>query len=612
LRKLLIATAAAALVGGSAFAIAQITGGVPQAQPRIGTQPNMLADGFTETPVAIGSDLLENPQPQHTTYGYINDNDTNLLARTRTEADQNEFLHTTSNPGGPAAGFDYGRNFLIQGHENGGSKAYFTRINLDVPRDDPHRITNLTKAAPGGTDFDGSGTTDPIGFTGINRIDGVVFDPFNEVLLYTSEDGTAGRVIQQPLNWSGTTIPLDPAQIDDLDGSMGRASYEGVVPDSEGNVYLVEDEGGANVNDGGSTSHGVRQPFSFVYRFVPDDPSDLTSGELQALQISDGGTVMRFHDPTTDPTGARNDALGPEIRDLHSGISLTAHWVTIHDTATDGTASFDANALAKNPQILGTHPGAFGTPLKRPENGKFVPGRDFRSYVFTETGDTSATAGNYVSPVDGARASDRASWGALMKIDMPSAGSDDATVKAVEVGDAAHAAPDNVEFLDADTILAAEDRGDTLHNQLNLLDSLWSFDLTQPLGGINEDAQRLIAQGRDSEALNNQLTDNEVTGIDVSDGSTAVEGIRGTTDPAELSGVRIFYTQQHGKNRTFEITPISEAGPPQGSPGLAGPQGSSGTVPQGSSGGVKGKSCKGKKAKHRAKQSAAKKKCRRR
>jgi len=39
---------------------------------------------------------------------------------------------------GPTVGFDYGRHFLIQGHENANDLAYATRINLDVA-DPKHR-----------------------------------------------------------------------------------------------------------------------------------------------------------------------------------------------------------------------------------------------------------------------------------------------------------------------------------------------------------------------------------------------------------------------------------------------------------------------------------------
>ena len=48
------------------------------------------------------------------------------------------------------------------------------------------------------------------------------------------------------------------------------------------------------------------------------------------------------------------------------------------------------------------------------------------------------------------------------------------------LGDADHASFDNVTFVDdEDTILVTEDRGDTLHDQLNKLDSIWAYKLNQ-------------------------------------------------------------------------------------------------------------------------------------
>jgi len=47
----------------------------------------------------------------------------------------------------------------------------------------------------------------------------------------------------------------------------------------------------------------------------------------------------------------------------------------------DGTSPFNASALAKTAQ---------GTPFKRPENGQFRPGSDFKQFFFDETGDTNA------------------------------------------------------------------------------------------------------------------------------------------------------------------------------------------------------------------------------
>src|SRR4051812_13758586 len=86
-------------------AVAQIVGGVATTQPATGHPPNLLATGYTLAPVGAGADALENPRFQWTTYGYLADN-ADPLSRTRTEPDQNTYLVTSGNPGGPTAGFD--------------------------------------------------------------------------------------------------------------------------------------------------------------------------------------------------------------------------------------------------------------------------------------------------------------------------------------------------------------------------------------------------------------------------------------------------------------------------------------------------------------------------
>ena len=280
---------------------------------------------------------------------------------------------------------------------------------------------------------------------------------------------------------------------------------------------------------------------------MPTHRTDLTQGKLQALQVSVAGTPITFHPAAVDPVAARDDALGEPIKHLHSGETLNAKWVTVHDTAVDGTASFDANALAK---------AAGATPLKRPENGKFVPGTDFKSFVFAETGDTDKEAGLYPG------AAERAAWGAFVRIDMPEAGAETATVKTVALGDETHNSFDNVTFLDANTFLTTEDRGDTLHDQENALDSIWSYDLTKSYATIDADAKRLVALGRDPEASGAGQEDNEPTGVYVSDGGTTQADLLGANDPGTESGSRIFFTEQHGANNTYEvIAPLPGQGP---------------------------------------------------
>ena len=162
--------AASAVLVGAAVAVAQIVNGVPNANPRSGSPANVMANGFKLERIVNGNDDLENPAGIFTRYGYLDDSTIQADHQpTKTEPDQNTYLVTGRNPGGPTPGYNYGHRFLIQGHEvftpsgQTYNRAYFTRINLDV--DDPaHRITLLNPLASDATDsgmrsIDGRPTT---------------------------------------------------------------------------------------------------------------------------------------------------------------------------------------------------------------------------------------------------------------------------------------------------------------------------------------------------------------------------------------------------------------------------------------------------------------------
>src|SRR4030095_8833456 len=60
-----------------------------------------------------------------------------------------------------------------------------------------------------------------------------------------------------------------------------------------------------------------------------------------------------------------------------------------------------------------------------------------------------------------------------------------------------HASFDNLTFVDdKDTILVTEDRGDTLHDQLNRLDSIWAYKLNSQHPDRNL-VTRFLALGQD-------------------------------------------------------------------------------------------------------------------
>ena len=491
--------------------------GVPSANPEIITD-NVLSPEFAPGLVAEGLDLLENPSGPITKFGNLSDD-------SRTEPDENTYLILDHNPGGSTQGYDYGRHFLFQGHEmpNGNTnQAYVTRINLDVAHPD-HRITLMT---PG----------DANGLTGFNSIDGSTWDPFSRTLLFTQEDGAIGGVIEMGADFDPNTG--GGAGLRTLYGSLGRGGYEGIHPDDRGNILIVEDVGGSTVAQGTIPGEFGRNPNSFIYRFVPTSPDDLTQGRLQALQVSINGSPVVFVPFSTEhPTG---DVLSENQMLLHTvGASYPIQWITIHDTAVDGTGAFDANAQAK---LLGA------TPFKRPENGQFQPGSHFQTFFFLVTGDTDNRAG--VQPELAARGA----WGGIFRVDL-NANRNSGTISLVVLGDADHASFDNITFVDdKDTILVTEDRGDTLHDQLNKLDSIWAYKLDRGHPERNT-AVRFLALGLDRLAGVAGEEDNEPTGLHMSEGDSTIRGLLGTRE-FNKDRARLFFTQQHGENNLFDVIPL--------------------------------------------------------
>jgi hypothetical protein len=493
--------------------------------------------------IARGSDPLENPSGKITQFGFLND-DPDPAKKTRTEPDENTYLRFDRNLGGPDAVFDYGRRYLFQGHENDSPGAYITRINLDVPRADSHRITLLT---PAGAD----GLT-----TGFGSIDGSTWNPFTERLLFTEERGgtpslddqtgqvvstpSAGRVIEVTPDW--------PPAIRTLECIIGKGGWEGIHPDDHGNLILMEDAGGVTLavdpaDQGDKNKRVTKQPNSFVYRFVPTNKLDLgQGGTLYALRVTIHGVHIVFHpdDPRGDTFTSTENA---ELRQLHT--SWDADWVQVHtsgayiDADSCATASFDANAEAKT---------AGATPFKRPENGQFLPGSYFNTFFFDETGDTDKRAGQ--DPTVGADLAARGAWGSIFRVDFPW-GNPAGTIRIVVRGSESQSSFDNLAFAPGEALLAAEDRGDTLHEQLNTFDSVWAYDV------IDRDRKprRFLALGQDALAAPTGQEDNEPTGLHISDGATSVFDVLGTHWPTfeKHKRFRAFVTQQHGENHLWEI-----------------------------------------------------------
>jgi hypothetical protein len=525
------AAAVFATVGGAASPDSPQLTNVPTANSKApGYAPaSRLSAELSQIAVAQGSMKLENPQGIVTNYGYENDTPSPgdatvpLMVGTgagpeaqKTEPDKNTYLvfDKGQSQSGSDASYDYGSHFLYQGHEvaatvNGKKQSYITRINLDA--DAAHRVTLLASQ-------DSQGNP-------IQPIDGSTWDPFAQRLLFTTENASAPT-------YAGTASY--PSTVTDVSGALGRGGYEGIQDDSDGNIWIVEDIGGAL--KAGTTAAKI--PNSFVYRYVPSHPGDLENGKLEALQV-----LNSANQPITVTSQTALDAQDQVA--LHTyGNVFSTKWVTVHDTAVDGKVPFNANVAAK---------AAHATPFKRPENGVFRPGTKFGEFYFTETGDTSA------SSVENNTAG---GWGSLFKLVQSSPSADTGKISVFFKGSQAVTGLDNINFLSKNQLGSVEDAGDGLHASRNALDSGYSFDVTADYSNPENQPIRWLAEGRDASATIDSATggfgvnegDNEITGLLVSNGDPSVEGILGAKNPnLGDSKWRWFYTQQHGDNTTWEV-----------------------------------------------------------
>jgi hypothetical protein len=483
---------------------------------------NKLSRELYEVSVAQGSTRVENPTALTSYYGFDNDvlnaagqpqmmpTPANPATEAhKTEPDKNTYLVFKNSLTGADAGYDYGTDFLFQGHEGGAEgHGYLTRINLDG--DAEHRVTVLA-------------TTDANGEP-LATIDGSTWDPWARRLLLTTENEKAPTY--------AATVGY-PSVVSDVSGALGRGGYEGIQNDSDGNLWIAEDIGGSN-----KPGTKARRPNSYLYRYVPRNPGDLEHGRLQVLQVLNGSG-----DPITFES---QEALNsPDQLALHTyGKSFKTRWVTIHNTATDGSAPFVSLPLARE---------AKATPFKRPENGVFQPGSHFERFFFDETGDTNAT-----SPEN----ENAGGWGSIFELVQKDPSAAIGTLRLFYKGDEGHAAFDNVTFLSRDDVTFVEDAGDTLHGQRNALDSGWVWNVETNYANSANQPVRWLAEGRDAAAtldadnggFGKNDGDNEITGVYVSDGDPSPQGILGAHVPQlGTPKWRWFWTQQHGDNRTFEV-----------------------------------------------------------
>jgi secreted PhoX family phosphatase len=251
------------------------------------------------------------------------------------------------------------------------------------------------------------------------------------------------------------------------------------------------------------------------------------------------------------PMATSSSLLNSDIKDLNSyGKQFKTRWVDLHTTTRANlTETFCAGDAAK---------AAKATAFKRPENGVLRPGTHFGEFFFTETGDTNA-----ISQANNGYGG----FGGIFRLRQDGPSASRGTLTLFAKGDLHHTGFDNIAFADARQLVVVEDAGDGLHTQRNALDSAYLYRVS---GDYDDPPKpvRVLAEGRDpsatiDSALGDAKTpgfvndgDNEITGIHISDGDPTTAGLLGAKVPRLFTqGWRVFWTQQHGDNVTWEIVP---------------------------------------------------------
>lgn len=139
-------------------------------------------------------------------------------------------------------------------------------------------------------------------------LDGIVWTPWHTIL-FAEEVNTAARPdLEYPDACCGLVYELeldaqDPTQAASVVARplLGSMSHEGIETDAEGNVYIIDED---------------RKPNGQIYKFVPDNYGDLSSGKLFALKVADGKQtgaaewVELALDPVTFDAEAAAKAVG--------------------------------------------------------------------------------------------------------------------------------------------------------------------------------------------------------------------------------------------------------------------------------------------------------------
>ena len=307
----------------------------------------------------------------------------------------------------------------------------------------------------------------------------------------------------------------------------GVAGYEGIHPDDKGNLLLAEDVGGNDDRWRRPAAELLRLPIR-ARRFH----ESFRGGQLQALQVTIEGHTLRFNDPATGGSAA-GDTLSMYQVLLHKpGSAWPVKWVTVT-----------------------RHRGGWLRAIRRQRQGQDGVGRRRSSVRRTRSSFQilSSRRSSSTRPVIPApppaislELAARGAWGSIFRVDMLDALN--GTIAIVVLGDRDHSSFDNLAFADQCTLLATEDRGDTLHDQLNTLDSVWAFDICKEARRSAATRPRPRRGGHGRGTTSRRACTSRTASRQCGDSSG-----RAARTWSNMSRWRWFFTQQHGVNTVYEI-----------------------------------------------------------
>ncbi|MCL7422320.1 MAG: PhoX family protein [Methylobacter sp.] len=112
-------------------------------------------------------------------------------------------------------------------------------------------------------------------------LDGLVWTPWHTLLVAEETNSGGYPDPDYPLATGGLVYEIelekkDPATAKKVTARplLGSIAHEGIETDDEGNVYVIDED---------------RAPGGSIFKFVPDNYGDLSSGKLFALRVKNGG-----------------------------------------------------------------------------------------------------------------------------------------------------------------------------------------------------------------------------------------------------------------------------------------------------------------------------------